>query len=422
MTFRRFPIALVLTFLIACTYGAQAETTEPAERGTLIVAGGAIADDNDPLYQAFLDAMPDTGPATIAIVSAASGSPVSSANWYRDKFIELGVPAEQVSVVRLAVMDDAETPDTDERLWRHNVDAEEEVARIAEATAIWFTGGDQSRLTELLLDGDKVTAMLRKMRARLEAGGVIGGTSAGAAIMSDPMITGGETLAALGADGGVLEPLSMGPGLGFLPFALVDQHFDARARLGRLVVALGRMEPGRRLGIGVDEDTAFVYSVDEHALRVVGSGNVTIIDGRGARWLKEGERAVIVGLRVFVLSPGDRFDIAGMTLEPASYRKPTVDNEYHDHVPATGAGIAAASPPLVTMLGEDLLDNSMTMRLVRPSFHWSGEGTAPGVAYRFTQLPSSQGFWGRGPGGSGRYSIADVELDIIPVDIEIRRP
>jgi cyanophycinase len=114
------------------------------------------------------------------------------------------------------------------------------VRPLTMATGVWIAGGDQA----LLIDAYRGTAVERELRHLLARGGVIGGTSAGAAVMSDPMIRGGNPVAELGK------------GFGFLPGALVDQHFSERQRLPRLQGAVGRY-PGY-LGLGIDEQTAVV--------------------------------------------------------------------------------------------------------------------------------------------------------------------
>jgi cyanophycinase len=133
---------------------------------------------------------------------------------------------------------------------------------LAGATAVWFGGGDQGRLTAAY-KGTRVEEELRKLHAR---GGVVGGTSAGAAVLCDPMITGGTDSARTAA------------GFGLLPGFIIDQHFVARNRRQRLAGAVAA-NPGF-VGLGIDEGTAVVAC--GWALRVVGKSTVTIILAAGA--------------------------------------------------------------------------------------------------------------------------------------------
>ena len=111
---------------------------------------------------------------------------------------------------------------------------------LEEATGVWFSGGDQSRVTEAYLG----TAVERALHAVLERGGVIGGTSAGAAIMSRVMITGGQ------------DKATVGTGFGFLPGAVVNQHALRRSRINRLLGVLA--DHPDLVGVAIDESTALV--------------------------------------------------------------------------------------------------------------------------------------------------------------------
>lgn len=140
---------------------------------------------------------------------------------------------------------------------RDEADAPEVAARLAQADGVFISGGDQRRLAETL-GGTALEAALHDAHRR---GACVAGTSAGAAVLADRMPWARA----------VIE------GFGLLPQTLIDQHFSQRARLPRLLRALGAHP--RYLGIGVDEDTALVL----HAGRaeVIGSGAVTLVDARG---------------------------------------------------------------------------------------------------------------------------------------------
>jgi cyanophycinase len=164
---------------------------------------------------------------------------------------------------------------------------------LTEATGVWLSGGDQSRLTDAYR-GKPVEAELRAVLAR---GGVVGGTSAGAAVMSDPMITGGNPVA------------TTGPGFGFLPGVLVDQHFTQRKRLPRLAGAIEQF-PGM-VGLGIDESTAVVVS--GRTIKVLGDGTVT------ACWAKAPDRPA----RTEVYKSGDTLDLFQIRRAAEDRTKPT---------------------------------------------------------------------------------------------------
>ncbi|HEY1188923.1 MAG TPA: cyanophycinase [Gemmata sp.] len=133
---------------------------------------------------------------------------------------------------------------------------------LTEATAVWFGGGDQSKLTAAYR-GTLVEKELNKLHAR---GGLIGGSSAGAAVMTDLMITGGTETAKLGA------------GFGFLPGFVVDQHFVARKRENRLAGVIATHPT--RVGLGLDESTAIL--IRGRVARVLGDSTLTVCVAKGA--------------------------------------------------------------------------------------------------------------------------------------------
>jgi cyanophycinase len=132
------------------------------------------------------------------------------------------------------------------------------VEKLRKATAVWVSGGEQKRLSERYVD----TSVEKELHAVLARGGIVGGTSAGAAIASSTMI----------ADG-IIEP-QFAAGLHFLPGTIIDQHFSQRKRHGRLLKAI-EAHPNR-IGIGIDESTGLF--VDKNESRVVGDGGVFLLN------------------------------------------------------------------------------------------------------------------------------------------------
>ena len=161
-----------------------------ADNGHLLIVGGGLSLDNEAVYSAFIDGRPADAP-NIAIIAAASADPASRAATFAGELMFYGVSPENITVVHLALIDDPDTPDVDESEWASNADNAEEIAKIENAGAIWFTGGDQMRLTQALVrERGADSPMLAAIRARLAAGAMIGGVSAAA--MSRPMIARGD--------------------------------------------------------------------------------------------------------------------------------------------------------------------------------------------------------------------------------------
>jgi cyanophycinase len=288
-------------------------------QGQLVIVGGGLSDDNDAVFASFLDALPAPD-APIAIIPAASGVPAQSAAAFAAQLARRGVAAERIRIIRLAVEDDPTTPE-DESLWRVHGDDAGEVIRLAGVGGIWFTGGDQARiLASLMRESGGETAMLVAIRERYAAGAVIGGTSAGAAIMSNPMILQGDPISLVPGAGEEREPIMTGAGLGFLRRFLVDQHFGERARLPRLVAALRAYPPQDRIGLGIDEDTALVVAPDQHTARVVGRGQVTFLDARSAEFAT-GAQFAARGAVVEMVSADDTIDLAAL-VPPSGAEQP----------------------------------------------------------------------------------------------------
>jgi len=235
-------IALLLA--LTCPWFVHAQQ-EPIPGSLVIVGGGGLP---DAVRDEFFKLAGGEGNAKIVVIPTASADADDPKQ--AESFLKRWKDLKAVSVVLLHTRD----PKT--------ADTEDFAKPIREATAIWFSGGDQRRIVEAY----RGTATHKAMTALLhDRKGVIGGTSAGAAIMSDPMITGGTKEATTGA------------GLGFLPGVLCDQHFVARKRLDRLRFAVGK-EP-KVVGMGIDEATAAV--VTGRTIRVVGASTVTMVWAKG---------------------------------------------------------------------------------------------------------------------------------------------
>jgi len=394
--------------LVACTGAAQ------AEGGTLVIVGGGLDPANGEIYGALLDARPEGAPG-VAIIPAASGESGASSRAATRALERHGAKPEDIVTVRLALVDDPGTPDVDESTWRGNAHDPAEIAAVERAGAIWFLGGDQARITATLLEADgSDTPMLAAIRRRLAAGAVVGGTSAGAAIMSAGMINRGDTLGAL-IGGEVGEALELTRGLGFLQGALVDQHFGQRARLGRLAAALTDPAQPVRLGFGIDEDTALVIHLAEGSAEVRGSGYVTLLDARAAR-RTPGRRIGIAGLTLGLAGAGDTIDLAQTAITPAPVRKLIEESEYAKRPLPDGGGMGYGDQTLAAVVGDELLDNIAATFAERHTF----AGTM-GFTYRFDETGNERAWWGRDAAGRGRFTISGVAFAITPITVEIRK-
>jgi cyanophycinase len=256
-----------------------------AARGWIVPIGGAENKENDRhILERFLE-VSGGDDADIVVIPTASRMHETGPR-YEKIFNELGAK-------RVTVMDF----DT-----RRDCQEAGRLERIEEATGIFFTGGNQLRLTTLL-GGTPVAKLIRVRNAQ---GVTVGGTSAGASILSEHMIAFGDEGSSV-----ISGSVRLAPGLGLTNRFIIDQHFRQRDRLGRLITALS-YNPFA-IGIGLDEDTATFIS-PEGTLEVVGSGGVTLVDASEVSFssigdLSEGQPVCTLGLRLHILVPGATFDL-----------------------------------------------------------------------------------------------------------------
>lgn len=324
----RFILAIGALLAACLTLGAPAQ----AENGQLLIVGGGLSLDNEVVYRAFIDGRPADRP-NIAIIAAATAEPASQAAIFAGELMFYGVSPENIMVVHLALVDDPETPNVDESEWAANADNAEEIAKIENAGAIWLTGGDQLRLNQVLVGPNNADSpMLAAIRMRLAAGAIIGGTSAGAAAISSPMIARGDAFAALfspvaddAAEGD--GRLVLVTGLRLLSPYIVDQHFAQRGRLGRLARAIMDQAQAARIGIGIDEDTALLISFADNSAHIIGRGAATLLDGRRATQTQADGVPQFNDLLLSRFHDGDSVNLSTLAIIPNPEREAVTDRQ-----------------------------------------------------------------------------------------------
>ena len=237
------------------------------------------------LIVAFALALAGGRDAKIAVISTASSMGPEAGERYRSIFTELGAAA----VIPLHAV--TRTQANDEHI----------ASQVRDATGVFMTGGNQLRLSSMIGG----TRLADAIMTRFQAGSVVAGTSAGASAVSSHMI-------AFGASGATPKHrmAQIAAGLGLLPGVIVDQHFQQRNRLGRLLSLIAQ-NPSL-LGLGVDEDTAGVVGPDS-VMEVIGRGSVTVVDGSASEtdaWEIRGHRPLMIsGVVLHSLPAGYRFDL-----------------------------------------------------------------------------------------------------------------
>jgi cyanophycinase len=259
--------------------------------GTLVLMGGAI-DARNEAFQQFLRLAEAHDGAPIVALTTASAEPADAARLWLGDFRRGGATNVVIPIFGKAC------DDRDREI----------AARIRDARAVFLGGGDQVKLVASL--GGSRT--LGEIKALYRRGGVVCGTSAGAAALTELTMAGGE----IDEEGNLVEQY-IGPGLGLLGFeTIVDTHFQQRRRLQRLFVVIAQNT--QLLGLGIDEDTSLI--VRGHVGEVAGAGGVTFVDGRetvrfdNADDIEKGRQLTLSHLRVGIVGTKYHLDLVARDL------------------------------------------------------------------------------------------------------------
>ncbi len=226
----------------------------------------------------------------LLVIPMASSEPLETAQFQVNQFIEYNIGSANFLIFN-----------------KKEANSDSTLERISWANSIFFSGGDQNRLTEILLG----TKALDKIKEIYNNGGVISGTSAGAAVMSDIMITGDEIIHNEAKESfGYIQKgnIATSQGFGFVNNAIIDQHFIYRKRHNRLLSLI--LENTNLLGIGIDESTAIKLS-NSNILEVLGDYQVIVFDATNASNISDFSDGLLKGhnIKLHILSNGDKFNI-----------------------------------------------------------------------------------------------------------------
>ncbi|QYF95837.1 cyanophycinase [Massilia sp. PAMC28688] len=273
-----------------------------APKGTLVIIGGGLRGENEPVWERIVELAGGRG-ARIAVFGSASANPERAARLDAQRLNFYGADAFVVPVaVRLKGTD-----------YRAAAEDKELAAKVASAAGAYFVGGDQARITQALRRPDgSSTLMLDSLWHMYRRGGVIAGTSAGAAIMSSTMFYNVRSVLST-LKRGVADGMEMAPGLGFIgDDVFVDQHLLVRGRFARMLPVM--LAKGYKLGLGIDENTAMIVYPNRE-VEVIGYKGALLIDLRNASSVPGTFN--VSNARLSYIDNGDRFNIGTHTFTPS---------------------------------------------------------------------------------------------------------
>jgi len=226
--------------------------------------------------------------AKIVVIPTASSIPVEVGENYLNAFNKLN--CSNVHVLDIRSKEDAEK--------------ETSIELIKIANCVLFSGGNQSKITDKI--GNTTIHKILLDRYQNEEGFVIAGTSAGAMVMANEMISGGSATESF-----IKGAVRMYKGLNLIPELIIDTHFIQRGRFGRQSEAVAKFP--NLIGIGLAEDTGLIIK-NGNDCTVIGSGMVIIFDGsklthNNEKVLEEGTPMTMSNLCIHVLSNSDKYDI-----------------------------------------------------------------------------------------------------------------
>ena len=395
-------VAAVLAFAVLLGGGPASSAARAQGTGALVLAGGAVRSDNTEVWERIVALAGGTG-APIAVLATASANPRGSAEGAVQALNRAGAQAFFVPAALLL-------KDTD---YRQVVKDPQWVSRVRAAKGVFFTGGDQNRTMVALRQPDgSATPLLDAIWTVYRGGGVLGGTSAGTAIMSSTMFGGIEPLAALIE--GVGAAGVMVPGLGFLgKNLLVDQHFLVQGRWARLIP--GMLAHGYRLGLGVDENTAAVITQGQH-LEVIGYKGALLVDLAEAKARGTAGPLEVDNVRLSYLARGDQYDLVARAFVPSAKKKQErLDPDSSAHRPIRFYTDLLANTAVVDWM-QALISSTQTEALGLAF----GAPTDPqprlGFEFKLRKGPNSAA-WDTGTAGGEDITVLNLYLDVRPVEM-----
>jgi cyanophycinase len=411
---RRIPSMLLAALLATLPGPARAAAPEPraeATAGPVVAIGGALRYDNAAVWSRIVALAGGAG-ARFVVLATASEKPGQSASRTIEALRAHGAVAEHVPVAPRIEGIDLEQAVRDPR-W---------IGMVERANGVYFTGGAQERIVDTLQPGGRPSPLLEAIRALHRRGGVVAGTSAGAAVMSRTMFRDATDVMAV-MKGTLRDGHEVDTGLGFVAADLfVDQHFLRRGRIGRMLPLM--QSRGYTLGLGVEEDSAAV--IRGHEVEVIGPGGALFVDLAEAATDRSAGAFNLQGAKLSFLGDGDRLDLRTRRLAPAAHKAAGVVID--PRAPGFRPYFPDA-PFFLDVLGDGAIVRAMSNLLDSPLDEVRGLAfdarpapgdpqRALGFEFRFRKGPDAIGWFSSSQGGEA-YSVSGIRLDVLPVRVAV---
>jgi cyanophycinase len=393
-------------FLALSATGSSAADSQVNARpkGTLVIAGGSLHFNNTEVWERIVALAGGKG-AKIAVFPSASINPQRAGETLVNVLNRAGADAFFVPVAVKLEGTDYRVAVADPAL----------VERVRSATGVYFSGGDQARITQALRTEDgKNTPMLDAIWQIYRNGGVIAGSSAGAAIMSETMFYDARPILGL-LKHGIRDGKDIAPGLGFIgPDVFVDQHLLVRGRFARMMPAM--LAKNYKLGLGVDENTAMVISGT--SVEVIGYKGVMVVDLADASTDSALGRFNIINARLSYLDRGDKFDFATKRFTPSKEKAGGRLDPAKPYFRAKRYVTDILANTAVVELMADLIDNRHQEMTGLAFGNPAGDTPEIGFEFQFRKAEDSVGYY-TGAFGGEDYSVLNIHLDVRPVTMHL---
>ncbi len=380
---------------------------ELAIKGYAIPIGGALKSDNEEVWGRIVQLAGGKG-ARFVVFGTASEDPEASAKQAVELLQRRGAVAEALPVAPKFSWVDLHKVVRDPAL----------IAKVKASRGVFFTGGSQERIVDVLMPGGNVTPMLEAIWDVYRKGGVVAGTSAGAAIMSSVMFRDAPSVINI-MKGKWAEGKQVDRGLGFVgPELFVDQHFLKRGRFGRMIPLM--MAKGYKLGLGVEENSAAVIRGDE--IEIIGGRGAMIVDLSEVKTDPTLGAFNVTNARLTYLDHGDRFNTRTRIATPTAIklRGQKLDPYAPDYKPYYTEDLFH-----LDMLGDQTIANAMAYLIDsnKPEVRGLAFDVIPkagdplselGFLFRLYKGKGSVG-WSTEELGGEEYTVLGLYLDITPV-------